>query len=141
LFAAKFVNSLAIDYGTKRSGTAIGEVYLLDQQKKINIFPYKTFDSKNRKTLIDELINVIQLYQISQLVVGVLPNKNNQKRQTTILSQKIARQIFGQTHLPYFFVDESYTSVDAKLDAIKQENVDAYAAKIILEIFFANIIP
>lgn len=135
-------NTLAIDYGELRTGIAIGEVYELEGNLHTNIFPHQIIQSKNRQELISAIAKLINEYQIKQIVIGVLPLRvDGKKRRVTLMAEKLARQLNNLCHLPYFLIDESYTSVEAQTtitDDNSRVEIDSLCAQILLKNFMGS---
>ncbi len=122
---------LAIDYGTRRVGLALGSVH-----------PKEYATLVNNDSLIDNINRIILNEGVSLVLVG--DSKRSQGEQSTLHNDIIYFSKLIQKDFPgaqIEIVDESFTSSQARLDLeqsglSKKEidsRVDQYSAKLILE--------
>lgn len=116
---------LGIDFGLKRIGIAIS--LYGDFPKPLGVFSKKGFD-KNISVLIES-------YNVDKIVLGYPEGK---LRETV---RGFGARLAKKTKIPIDFIDETLTSYYAKYNLVnlnipkkkRAENLDAYAACIILE--------
>jgi len=121
---------LAFDYGAKRIGVAVGNM-LLRQAQALTVIP--NHNRAYRFTAIDALI---QEWQPAKLVVGLPMHADGAAHQMTQQAKRFGQQLYGRFNLPVIWVDERYSSVAAALQNPDSAQLDAEAARIILQQFF-----
>ena len=138
---------IAIDYGLKRVGIAVGNTLTKSSE------PLETLVNTNEEELISQLSKIIKEWQPKQLVMG-MPYNPNLKDVNTItkkarkLEHKIrnfAIRLGESVELPIEFIDESFSSAEAsrqlkqsrqlgeRKTSIKKEDIDKAAACVILQ--------
>jgi len=153
---------IAIDYGLKRVGVAVGNTLTKSAE------PLETIQNTSDDELLARLSHLIKEWQPKQLVMGMPYNpqakpapeqeveKDVQKKATPSKSSKQHRQLVRKirsfairlgeaVELPVEFIDESFSSAEAsqqlkynrqkgeRKHAVKKEDIDKAAACIILE--------
>jgi putative Holliday junction resolvase len=96
---------LAIDFGKKRIGLAVGESFAI---------PKKTIDASNLDLAIRDILAVIYDNDINKIVIG-LP-KRSQGEAGTIETEirSFADRLNVASDLPIFFEEEQFTSTEAE---------------------------
>jgi putative holliday junction resolvase len=117
---------LAFDFGTQRTGVAVGNRFTRTGQALQTI----KAEGDARFTPIAALIKE---WQPDALVVGVPRHPDGSAHEMTQRAQRFARQLAGRFNLPVHEVDERYSSVEAAAQGAK--DLDAESARIILEQF------
>ncbi|MEN9888884.1 MAG: putative Holliday junction resolvase [Pseudomonadota bacterium] len=121
---------LALDYGLKRTGVAVGNRLLKTATPQGTI----TAEGDARFAKIAERL---QEWQPDALVVGVPTHPDGGEHENTLRARKFARQLRGRFGLAVYEVDERYSTTEAHAQGAK--DADAAAAAIILEQFLRNI--
>jgi putative Holliday junction resolvase len=121
---------LALDFGLKRTGFAVGNRLLRTAQPQGTI----TAEGDARFVKIDRHIKE---WQPDALVVGVPFHPDGAAHENTLRARRFARQLHGRFKLPVFEVDERYTTTEAL--ALGAKDADAAAACIILEQFLRSL--
>ncbi|MDQ7031647.1 MAG: Holliday junction resolvase RuvX [Desulfonauticus sp.] len=130
---------LAIDYGLKRIGLAIG-----NEELKIAV-PYKTLIKTDNQSLFTTLKEIIALEKIDKIVIGIPYYLNGEPSLTTKQVLNFTKKLKKEVNLPILQIDERYTSFEAekKLSALNLKNkkkkkllIDQLAASVILEQYF-----
>ncbi len=121
---------LAFDFGTRRTGTAVGNRLTRSAQA------LKTIHAEGDARFAP-IAQLIQQWQPDALVVGVPRHPDGNAHDMTQRAQRFARQLAGRFHLPVHEVDERYSSVEAAAQGAK--DLDAESARIILEQFLRDI--
>ena len=121
---------LALDYGLKRTGVAVGNRLLKTATPQGTI----AAEGDARFTRIAERI---QEWQPDALVIGVPTHPDGGEHENTLRARKFGRQLRGRFGLPVYEVDERYTTTEAH--ALGAKDADAVAAAIILEQFLRNL--
>jgi putative holliday junction resolvase len=121
---------LAFDFGSKRTGVAVGSRLLRTGR------PLGTIQAEGNARFA-QIDARIREWQPDALVVGVPFHPDGVSHENTLRAQKFARQLRGRFELPVFEVDERYTTTEAL--AVGAKDADAAAACIILEQFLRSI--
>ncbi len=127
---ATLTTFLALDFGLKRTGVAVGNRLLRSAQAQVTI----NAQGDARFVRITERVRE---WQPDALVVGVPYHPDGAAHENTLRAQKFARQLRGRFGLPVFEVDERYSTTEALACGVK--DADAGAACIILEQFLRGI--
>jgi len=121
---------LALDFGLKRTGFAVGNRLLRTAQ------PQGTLVAEGNARF-DKVAQQLAIWQPDALVVGVPFHPDGAAHENTLRARRFARQLHGRFHLPVFEVDERYTTTEARSNGAR--DADAAAACIILEQFLRNL--
>jgi putative Holliday junction resolvase len=127
---AQLQTFLALDFGLKRTGVAVGNRLMRSAT------PQGTIKAEGDARFV-QVAARIKEWQPDALVVGVPYHPDGAAHDNTRLAQRFARQLHGRFRLPVFEVDERYSTTEA-LQA-GAADADAAAACIILEQFLRNI--
>ena len=117
---------LSFDYGTRRTGVAIGNT-LLGQARALTTV---TAEGDARFAAIARLLAE---WKPDALVVGVPFHPDGAAHDNTHRARRFARQLHGRFSLPVHEVDERYTTTEAL--SAGAADADAAAAAIILDQF------
>ena len=128
--AASLSTFLALDFGLKRTGVAVGNRLLRSAQ------PQPTIQAEGDARFA-RIAERLREWQPDALVVGVPYHPDGAPHENTLRAQKFARQLRGRFGLPVFEVDERYSTTEALASGVK--DADAGAACIILEQFLRGI--
>jgi len=123
---AELQTFLALDFGLKRTGVAVGNRMLRQAQ------PRPTIRAEG-DARFDKVAALLKEWQPDALVVGVPFHPDGAPHENTVRAQKFARQLRGRFGLPVYEVDERYSTTEALANGAK--DADAGAACIILEQF------
>lgn len=121
---------LALDFGIKRTGVAVGNRLLRTAQAQSTI-------AAEGKARFDHIAERLKEWQPDALVVGVPFHPDGAEHDNTIRARRFANQLRGRFGLPVFEVDERYSTTEAQSQGAK--DADAGAACIILEQFLRSI--
>ena len=121
---------LALDFGLKRTGVAVGNRLLRQAQ------PRPTIRAEG-DARFEKVAALLQEWQPDALVVGVPFHPDGAPHENTARAQKFARQLRRRFGLPVYEVDERYSTTEALADGAA--DADAGAACIILEQFLRNL--
>ncbi len=127
---AQLQSFLALDFGLKRTGVAVGNRLLRTAQGLPTIQAQGDARFAQVRKRLDE-------WQPHALVVGVPFHPDGAEHENTRLARKFARALRGRFGLPVFEVDERYSTTEALSNGAR--DADAGAACIILEQFLRNI--
>ncbi len=121
---------LALDFGLKRTGVAVGNRLLRQAQ------PQPTIRAEG-DARFERIAERLKEWQPDALVVGVPFHPDGAPHENTARAQKFARQLRGRFGLPVYEVDERYSTTEAL--AVGAADADAGAACVILEQFLRNL--
>ena len=121
---------LALDFGLKRTGVAVGNRLLRTAQ------PQATIQAQG-DARFERIAERLRDWQPDALVIGVPLHPDGAEHENTLRARRFARQLRGRFGLPVFEVDERYSTTEALSSGAK--DADAGAACIILEQFLRNI--
>ena len=128
--AANLQTFLALDFGLKRTGVAVGNRLLRQAQ------PQATIRAEG-DARFERIAERLREWQPDALVVGVPFHPDGAAHENTVRAQKFARQLRGRFGLPVFEVDERYSTTEAL--ARGASDADAGAACVILDQFLRNL--
>jgi putative Holliday junction resolvase len=121
---------LALDFGIKRTGFAVGNRLMRTAQ------PQGTIQAEGDARFV-KIAERLREWQPDALVVGVPYHPDGAEHENTRRARKFSRQLQGRFNLPVFEVDERYTTTEAH--SMGAKDADAAAACIILEQFLRSI--
>ena len=120
---------LALDFGIKRTGFAVGNRLLRTAQ------PQGTIQAEGDARFV-QIARRIKEWQPDALVLGVPFHPDGAEHENTVRARRFSRQLQGRFKLPVFEVDERYSTTEALQMGAKA--ADAAAACIILEQFLRS---
>jgi putative holliday junction resolvase len=120
---------LAFDFGTRRTGVAVGNTLLRRGQ------PLATLVAEG-DAVFAKAAPLIKEWQPAALVVGIPLHPDGAAHDNTRRAERFARRLAGRFGLPVHRVDERYSSTEALADGARGEATDAAAAALLLEQFF-----
>lgn len=115
--------ALAFDFGTRRTGVAIGNTLTRSAR------PLSTIDAVERDARWAAIAALVQEWQPATLVVGIPRHTDGTAHEMTARCERFARQLEGRFGLPVVRVDERYSSSVSE----EADDVDAAAAAVILQ--------
>jgi len=121
---------LAIDFGLKRTGIAVGNRLMRSAQSVGTV----RAEGDARFALIEKHLKE---WQPDALVIGVPYHPDGAAHENTARAKKFGRQLHGRFALPVFEVDERYSTTEALASGAK--DADAASACIILEQFLRSL--
>ncbi len=121
---------LALDFGMKRTGFAVGNRLMRTAQ------PQGTLTAEGNARF-EKVAQQLKTWQPDALVVGVPFHPDGAAHENTVRARRFARQLNGRFNLPVFEVDERYTTTEAQ--SYGARDADAAAACIILEQFLRSL--
>ena len=122
---------LALDFGIKRTGFAVGNRLMRTAQ------PQGTIAAEGDARFV-KIAQQIKDWQPDALVIGVPYHPDGAEHENTLRARKFGRQLHGRFKLQVFEVDERYTPTEAL--SMGAKDADAAAACIILEQFLRSIV-
>ena len=121
---------LALDFGIKRTGFAVGNRLMRTAQ------PQGTIQAEGDARFV-KIAERLREWQPDALVVGVPYHPDGAEHENTLRARRFSRQLQGRFKLPVFEVDERYTTTEAL--SMGAKDADAAAACIILEQFLRSL--
>lgn len=134
---------IAFDFGTKRIGVAVGQTVTMTAN------PMNSLLAKDGIPEWTQILELIQTWIPSALVVGIPINMDGTSQPITGRAKLFARELLVRFDLPVYEVDERLTTVEAKetlfelggYKALKDISVDSFAAKLMLEAWMRGSLP
>jgi putative Holliday junction resolvase len=132
---------LGIDFGLKRIGIAVGQTLT----KSAN--PIAVLKAKNGEPSWNDIDALIQTWKADAIVVGIPYNMDGSEQPLTQVTRQFVKKLRAHITLPIYTIDERLTSVEAKQqlfdkgelkEIISTQQLDSYAAKLILEQWLQN---
>jgi len=132
---------LAIDYGDKKVGLALSD------PMKIIAKPYKTITNDSKESLLNDIIQIIQLKYVNEIVVGLPKTLKNTYSKQTYKVKDFIDYITVSLDINVVIVDERLSSIEAKRSLIAQgiktghnkKDVDMTAAALFLQNYLDKI--
>jgi putative Holliday junction resolvase len=121
---------LAIDFGLKRTGVAVGNRMMRSAQSVGTV----RAEGNARFVLIEKHLKE---WQPDAIVIGVPYHPDGAAHENTARAKKFGRQLHGRFALPVFEVDERYSTTEALASGAL--DADAASACIILEQFLRSL--
>ncbi len=121
---------LALDFGQKRTGVAVGNRLTRTAQPQGSI--HAEGDARFAK-----IADLLREWQPDALVIGVPFHPDGAEHENTHRARRFGRQLHGRFNLPVFEVDERYSTTEALSSGAK--DADAASACIILEQFLRGL--
>ena len=118
---------LALDFGTKRIGVAIGNSEIRQAQS------LKTIHNRSLDDTFGAIQKLVQEWEVTNFVVGLPMHPDGAEHEMTKRAKRFGNQLNGRLNLPVQWVDERYTSAVAEN---QMGDIDSQAAVLILEQYF-----
>tara|TARA_X000000368_G_scaffold119139_1_gene93183 strand:+ start:83 stop:502 length:420 start_codon:yes stop_codon:yes gene_type:complete len=132
---------LSIDYGDKKVGLALSD------PMKIIAKPYKTIINDSKESLLNNIIQIIELKDVGEIVVGLPKTLKNTYSEQTYKVKDFIDYITDNLDIHVVIVDERLSSIEAKRSLINQgiktghnkKDVDMTAAALFLQNYLDKI--
>ena len=130
---------LGLDVGSKTIGVAVSDALLLTAQGITTII----WDEHDMSSADKQLRNIIEDYEINQIIVGLPKNMDGSIGERGEISQIYARRLGRVFDLPVHLVDERLSTVAAERTLIeadvsrekRKKVIDKMAAVVILQMY------
>ena len=122
---------LAIDFGLKKVGLAIGNTLTKTSM------PISTIFYKSKQELFNLLEKHVIEWKPEFIIIGNPLNMDQTESEMSKLAEKFSTQFSKKFNLAVELVDERLSSFEAK-EFTKDDNLDAMAAKLILDSWMNN---
>ncbi|MFJ2994550.1 Holliday junction resolvase RuvX [Pandoraea sp. NPDC087047] len=133
---------LAFDYGERRIGVAIGNLFLREARA------LTVLANLNREVRFAETGKLIAEWEPELIVVGLPLHPDGTPHEMTQLAKRFGNQLNGRFNVPVIWVDERYSSVaaaaalaEAGTKVSRKTSLDAESARIILQQYFDEHVP
>lgn len=123
---------LCFDCGKKRIGTAVGQT-ITATASELEII--KTI---NEKPDWENISRLIKEWSPDRLVVGKPLQLDGSRQEMTDLAERFSRQLEGRYHLPVDLIEEQLSSYEARRELKSTRELDAVAARLILETWLSE---
>ena len=123
--------ALGFDYGTQKIGIAVGQT-VTSTASALRVIPAR--DGIPDWRVIEK---IIQEWKPDILVVGLPLNMDGTESDISKRARTFANRLTGRFSVPSVMVDERLSTREARAQAEQSEQVDAIAARIILESWLA----
>ena len=128
---------LGIDLGSKTVGLALSDPMHIIASTYKTIF----FANEDYESTIKEILEVIDEYQISKIILGLPKNMDNSLGERAMITLEYKKLLESYTDIPIIMYDERLTSVisnnvliEADMSRKKRKKkVDSVAAQVILQ--------
>jgi putative Holliday junction resolvase len=120
---------LALDFGTKKIGLALGNSLLRVAR------PLPTIKHHSNDFTFQQILKLVSAWEITLFVVGLPRHPDGNAHEMTNRCTRFGNQLHGRFHVPVVWVDERYTSATANHP---HGDIDAQAAVMILEQYFSS---
>ena len=127
--AAAPATLLAFDYGTRRTGVAVGNTLLRRAR------PLSTLVAEG-DAVFAQAEPLIREWQPAALVVGIPLHPDGAAHENTHRAERFARRLGGRFGLPVHRVDERYSTTEALAAGARGQAADAAAAALLLDQYF-----
>ncbi len=128
---------LAFDYGEKRIGVAVGNTLTRNARALVVV------ENRNRDYRFEQIGKLVDEWKPNAIVVGMPMHPDGTPHEMSALAKRFGNQVNGRFNVPVQWVDERYSSVDAKADLRARrvrtnargrfDDIDAEAARVILQ--------
>jgi putative Holliday junction resolvase len=128
---------LAFDYGEKRIGVAVGNTLTRNARALL------TLENRNREYRFLEVGKLLDEWKPNAVVVGMPMHPDGTPHEMSALARRFGNQLNGRFNVSVQWVDERYSSVDARADLRERgarrdargrfDEIDAEAARVILQ--------
>lgn len=123
---------LCFDCGIKRIGTAVGQT-ITSTATALEII--KTI---NNKPDWDSISRLIKEWGPDRLIVGKPFHLDGSRQEMTNIAERFSRQLEGRYKIPVEMIEEQLSSYEARRELKSTYDLDAVAARLILETWLSE---
>ncbi len=123
---------LCFDCGKKRIGVAVGQTVTATASE------LEIIKTINNKPDWDSISRLISEWSPDRLIVGKPLQLDGSRQEMTDIAERFSRQLEGRYKLPVEMIDEQLTSYEARRELKSTRDLDAVAARLILETWFSE---
>jgi putative Holliday junction resolvase len=133
------ITALAIDYGTRSIGMAVGQS-LTGTASELPVLRHQA-NKASQQVLLQNIKKMVQEWQADVVIVGWPLNMDGTESDFCAEVKKFTEQLSRSLSVPIEFMDERLTSYEAKTlvkqnTGFREKPVDSLAARILLENWF-----
>jgi len=121
---------MALDFGTRRIGVAVGNTLTKSGQ------PLKTISQASNDGSFRAIEDLLREWKPNRLVVGMPCHPDGTEHEMSAKARRFGNQLHGRFLLPVDWVDERYSSAVLGDSPDMRDNLDAHSAALILEQYF-----
>ncbi len=118
---------LCFDYGKKRIGLAVGQTITATATA------LEIIKVVNKKPNWEKIEHLIEEWRPDKLIVGHPFTLDGERQEMTDAAEKFGRQLEGRFKLPVELIEEQLSSYEARRELKSTRDLDAVAARLILE--------
>jgi putative pre-16S rRNA nuclease len=123
---------LCFDYGEKRIGSAVG------QTVTATATALEIIKVVNKKPNWEKIEHLIGEWRPDKLIVGHPFTLDGDRQEMTDAAEKFGRQLEGRFKLPVELIEEQLSSYEARRELKFTRDLDAVAARLILETWLSE---
>ena len=123
---------LCFDCGKKRIGTAVGQTITATATA------LETINTINNKPDWENISRLIKEWNPDRLVVGKPLQLDGSRQEMTDIAERFSRQLEGRFHIPVEMIEEQLSSYEARRELKSTRDLDAVAARLILETWLSE---
>lgn len=123
---------LSFDCGKKRIGVAVGQTITATATA------LETIKTINGKPDWDNISRLIKEWSPNRLVVGKPLQLDGSRQEMTDIAERFSRQLDGRYHIPVEMIEEQLSSYEARRELKSTYDLDAVAARLILETWLSE---
>jgi putative pre-16S rRNA nuclease len=123
---------LCFDYGEKRIGSAVG------QTVTATATALEIIKVANKKPNWEKIEHLIGEWRPDKLIVGHPFTLDGDRQEMTDAAEKFGRQLEGRFKLPVELIEEQLSSYEARRELKSTRDLDAVAARLILETWLSE---
>ncbi len=121
------ITLLCFDCGKKRIGTAVGQTITATATA------LETINTINNKPDWENISRLIKEWSPDKLIVGKPLQLDGSRQEMTDIAERFSRQLEGRFHIPVEMIEEQLSSYEARRELKSTRDLDAVAARLILE--------
>jgi putative pre-16S rRNA nuclease len=123
---------LSFDCGKKRIGAAVGQTVTATATE------LEIIKTVNNKPDWDVISRLIKEWSPNRLIVGKPLQLDGARQEMTEIAERFSRQLEGRYHLPVEMIEEQLSSYEARRELKSTYDLDAVAARLILETWLSE---
>jgi putative pre-16S rRNA nuclease len=123
---------LCFDCGEKRIGAAVGQTITATATA------LETINTINNKPDWETISRLIKEWSPDRLVVGKPLQLDGSRQEMTDIAERFSRQLGGRYHIPVDMIEEQLSSYEARRELKSTRDLDAVAARLILETWLSE---
>ncbi len=126
------ITLLCFDCGKKRIGAAVGQTVTATASE------LEIIKTINNKPDWESISRLIKEWSPDRLIVGKPLQLDGSRQEMTDIAERFSRQLEGRYKLPVEMMEEQLSSYEARRELKSTRDLDAVAARLILETWFSE---